>query len=64
MTWSVDGQVYHSLPRTDIPADPYPFDEAFHLILNLAVGGNWPGNPDASTRFPQDFIIDYIRYTP
>jgi beta-glucanase (GH16 family) len=29
--------------------------------LNLAVGGNWPGNPDGSTHFPQNFVIDYVR---
>ena len=38
-----------------------PFDEQFHLILNLAVGGNWPGNPNTSTQFPQTFSIDYVR---
>ena len=38
-----------------------PFDQRFHLILNLAVGGNWPGNPDATTTFPQSLIVDYVR---
>ncbi len=40
---------------------PAPFDQRFHLILNVAVGGNWPGNPDASTVFPQEMKIDYVR---
>ncbi|WP_062109610.1 glycoside hydrolase family 16 protein [Bacillus niameyensis] len=40
---------------------PAPFDRSFYLQLNLAVGGNWPGNPDPSTVFPQMFEIDYIR---
>ena len=31
------------------------------MILNLAVGGNWPGNPDGSTPFPNEYIIDYVR---
>ncbi|TQV65973.1 glycoside hydrolase family 16 protein [Exilibacterium tricleocarpae] len=38
-----------------------PFDEAFHLLLNLAIGGNWPGSPDADTQFPQTLEIDYVR---
>lgn len=40
---------------------PAPFNEKFHLLLNVAVGGNWPGNPDISTVFPQKMIIDYVR---
>lgn len=38
-----------------------PFDENFHVILNLAVGGNWPGNPDDATQFPQQMSVDYVR---
>ncbi len=38
-----------------------PFDQAFYLLLNLAVGGNWPGDPDATTEFPQTFLIDSVR---
>ena len=33
----------------------------FHLLINLAVGGNWPGSPDGSTVFPQEMVIDYVR---
>lgn len=40
-----------------------PFDRKFHIILNLAVGGGWPGNPTPDTVFPQHFIIDYVRVT-
>lgn len=37
----------------------------FYLILNVAVGGHWPGNPDATTVFPQEMIVDYVRvYEP
>lgn len=39
----------------------YPFNNPFHLIMNLAVGGNWPGSPDATTEFPQSMIVDYVR---
>lgn len=38
-----------------------PFDQLFHLILNLAVGGTWPGNPNAQTQFPQTMQIDFVR---
>ncbi len=39
----------------------YPFNERFHLLLNVAVGGNWPGNPDGNTEFPQRMEVDYVR---
>lgn len=38
-----------------------PFDQRFHLLLNVAVGGNWPGPPDESTRFPVQMEVDYVR---
>ncbi len=38
-----------------------PFDEMFHLIMNVAVGGNWPGAPDGATAFPQEMVVDYVR---
>jgi len=43
------------------PAALSEFRENFFVILNLAVGGNWPGNPDATTEFPQTLKIDYVR---
>lgn len=39
----------------------WPFNENFHLILNIAVGGNWPGSPDNTTIFPQHLVVDYVR---
>ena len=39
----------------------WPFDKRFHLLLNVAVGGNWPGNPNLSTPFPAEMIVDYVR---
>ncbi|MDR3628661.1 MAG: glycoside hydrolase family 16 protein [Ignavibacteriaceae bacterium] len=38
-----------------------PFDQRFHFVLNVAVGGNWPGSPDYTTVFPQQMTIDYVR---
>ncbi|WP_267890512.1 carbohydrate binding domain-containing protein [Paenibacillus bouchesdurhonensis] len=40
---------------------PAPFDRDFFLQLNLAVGGDWPGNPDPITEFPQKMLVDYVR---
>ena len=59
--WSVDGQVYHRVTRADTGGDPWVFDAPFFLILNVAVGGQWPGYPDASTRLPQQMTVDYVR---
>ena len=61
--WYIDDVLYASQTNwstTDAPF-PAPFDEPFYIILNLAVGGNWPGSPNASTIFPQTLEVDYIR---
>ena len=65
--WLVDGTEYYRTTSavwysTAAPSnDRAPFDRPFHLLFNLAVGGNWPGNPNGSTVFPATFQIDYIR---
>ena len=65
MRWFVDGELYQV--RNDWftsaagAAWPAPFDREFYLQLNLAVGGNWPGAPDATTVWPQKLRIDYVR---
>lgn len=61
--WYVDGQRYQTQTdwRSTGAAFPAPFDQRFHLVLNVAVGGNWPGNPDATTVFPQSMDIDWVR---
>ncbi|MDB5250884.1 MAG: glycoside hydrolase family 16 protein [Flaviaesturariibacter sp.] len=59
--WLVDGVVYSTVNKADLGANNYPFNEQFYLIFNLAVGGNWPGNPDGTTAFPQWMVVDYIR---
>jgi beta-glucanase (GH16 family) len=61
MKWLVDGNLYSTINKTDLGAINYPFNEDFYFIVNLAVGGNWPGAPDAATTFPQWLIVDYIR---
>jgi beta-glucanase (GH16 family) len=47
--------------RTTTLPTTFPFDQNFHLLLNLAVGGNLPGNPDGNTVFPQTMEVDYVR---
>jgi len=61
--WYVDGILYQTQSswysaNGDYPA---PFDQRFHLLLNVAVGGNWPGNPDNTTTLPQSMIVDYVK---
>lgn len=58
--WYVDDQKFFTGNKTDVNGN-YPFDQPFFFILNLAVGGDWPGNPDATTVFPQRMIVDYVR---
>lgn len=41
--------------------DGQPFDQDFHLLLNVAVGGAWPGSPDATTELPVEMEVDYVR---
>ena len=65
ISWFLDGQPYLTFSRQDVAGRPWPFDKPFYILLNLAVGGNWPGNPDSTTTFPQRLIVDYVRaYCP
>ncbi|MBN9299597.1 MAG: family 16 glycosylhydrolase [Filimonas sp.] len=59
--WLVDDKLYSTVNKSDVGSNTYPFNEDFFFIINMAVGGNWPGNPDASTYFPQWLIVDYVR---
>ena len=61
--WSLDGTAYHTETPATIPAGTrWVFDDSpFFMILNLAVGGDWPGNPDSTTVFPQTLAVDYVR---
>jgi len=57
--WYVDGFNYVSIDIS--PAGLAAFQKNHFILLNLAVGGNWPGSPDASTAFPQKMYVDYVR---
>ena len=58
--WYFDDRQYFKLTPEDVP-DQWIFDHPFFIILNLAVGGRWPGYPDDTTVFPQYLIVDYVR---
>ena len=58
----VDGLFYETRTPADLPTGTtWVFDHPFFIILNVAVGGGWPGNPDATTVFPQQMLVDYVR---
>jgi beta-glucanase (GH16 family) len=62
--WFVDQKHYATQTKwrtTAAAAFPAPFDQKFHIILNVAVGGQWPGPPDGTTTFPQELVVDYVR---
>lgn len=58
----VDGNLYQTRNAAQLSADKrWVFEHPFYLLLNVAVGGDWPGNPDATTIFPQTMMVDYVR---
>jgi beta-glucanase (GH16 family) len=60
--WYVDGRQYNRMTPADLPqGTKWVFDRPFFLLMNVAVGGGWPGDPDASTTFPQVMVVDYVR---
>ncbi len=59
--WLMDDEPYFTLTKNFVAPETYRFNQDFFLILNVAVGGKWPGYPDATTVFPQEMVIDYIR---
>ncbi len=63
--WFVDGEMYFKTTTwfTSYPDAPKgaPFDQPFYWILNVAVGGNWPGYPNERSEFPQRMTVDYVR---
>ena len=66
-TWSIDGVPFGTLTSSqwysaNAPANPRaPFDSPFHILLNVAVGGDFPGNPNGASSFPQTLEVDYVR---
>jgi beta-glucanase (GH16 family) len=61
IAWFVDGVQYGRKTPADLNGNRWVFDHPFFMIMNVAVGGNWPGSPDGSTQFPQQLVVDYVR---
>ena len=61
MWFFVDDILIYEFSSNDTQGMSYPFNQDFFLILNVAIGGNWPGDPDGTTQFPQQMMVDYIR---
>ncbi len=60
--WYFDTTQYFTLTKSMLPVGaPWVFDHPFFLIMNVAVGGYWPGYPDETTEFPQTMHVDYVR---
>ncbi|MCD4686069.1 MAG: family 16 glycosylhydrolase, partial [Anaerolineae bacterium] len=59
--WYVDGELFNTVTPDALVGRPWVFDHDFFLILNVAVGGYWPGNPDETTVFPQQMAVDWVR---
>jgi len=57
----VDGIPYMTATNSSITSGTWPFNASFFFIFNVAVGGDWPGSPDATTIFPQQMLVDYVR---
>lgn len=61
--WLIDGVLYQT--QTDWYSEngpyPAPFNQRFYMLLNVAVGGDWPGDPDSTTQFPTTMQVDYVR---
>ncbi len=61
LRYYIDGTLYFTGTKASVAPYNWPFDQEFHFLLNVAVGGSWPGAPDATTTFPQIMEVDYVR---
>ncbi len=60
--WFIDSTNYFTATADDVPdGSNWVFNHPFFMIMNVAVGGNWPGSPDETTTFPQTMHVDYVR---
>jgi beta-glucanase (GH16 family) len=59
--WYVDGVQYQQRTPADLGGNTWVFNHPFFMIMNVAVGGGWPGDPDGSTVMPQTMTVDYVR---
>jgi beta-glucanase (GH16 family) len=61
LRWLLDNKRYYAVCIKDSINSTAEFHKPFYLLLNLAIGGNWPKNPDATTVFPDTVFVDYVR---
>lgn len=62
ISWYIDGEQYHEFRNEGLSYKEWPFDQPFHLILNMAVGGNWGGKHGVDENiWPQRMVVDYVR---
>ncbi len=62
VSFKLDGRTYETITRSELPANyAWPFQRPNFILLNLAVGGEWPGAPTASTQFPARMLVDWVR---
>ena len=62
IVWLMDGRKYFSITPASLPEKTrWVFNQPKFMLLNFAVGGAWPGNPDATSTFPQRMVVDYVR---
>jgi beta-glucanase (GH16 family) len=62
VTFYIDGRETRTFTPRDLQAGwQWAFNKPYYLLLNIAVGGTWPGNPDATTPFPATMLVDYVR---
>ncbi len=62
ITWLLDDREHHRLTPSDVPG-PWPFRHAFFLLINLAIGGDWPGGRTSDPDLPAELVVDWIRVT-
>jgi beta-glucanase (GH16 family) len=61
ISFMLDGSVYKTITRAELPSGAaWPFQHPYFLLLDLAVGGEWPGSPNASTHLPAQMLVDWV----
>jgi beta-glucanase (GH16 family) len=62
ISFVIDGSVYKTITPADLPAGAaWPLQHPYCLLMDLAVGGKWPGSPNASAHFPAQMLVDWVR---
>jgi len=61
LVWLVDGKRYHAMCIKDSINSTHEFHQPFYILLNFAIGGSWPGNPDSTSVFPDTVFVDWVR---